>query len=56
MMEKLVYGAQVIAALEAQAFVEKDINKLIEVAKNLIPKNSIIYQLISDIQDWRRWQ
>ena len=48
-----IYGAQVIAALEAQAFVEKDINKLIEVAKNLIPKNSIIYQLISDIQDWR---
>ena len=48
-----IYGAQVIAALEAQAFVEKDINKLIEVAKNLIPKDSIIYQLISDIQDWR---
>ena len=48
-----IYGAQVIAALEAQAFVEKDINKLIEVAKNLIPKDSVIYKLISDIQDWR---
>ncbi len=48
-----IYGAQVIAALEAQAFVEKDINKLIEVAKNLIPKDSTIYKLISDIQDWR---
>jgi len=48
-----IYGAQVIAALESQAFVEKDINKLIEVAKNLIPKDSTIYKLISDIQDWR---
>ena len=48
-----VYGAQVIAALEAQAFIESDINKLIEVAKKLIPNNSTIYKLISDIQDWR---
>ena len=48
-----VYGAQVIAALEAQAFVESDINKLIEVAKKLIPNDSIIYKLICDIQDWR---
>ena len=48
-----IYGAQVIAALEAQAFVEKDINKLIDVAKYLIPRDSVIYKLISDIQDWR---
>ena len=48
-----IYGAKVIAAIESQAFVEKDINKLIEVAKNFIPKDSVIFQLISDIQDWR---
>ena len=48
-----IYGAQVIAALESQAFIEKDINKLIEVAKTFIPKDSIIYKSISDIQEWR---
>ncbi|MEZ4661820.1 MAG: ADP-ribosylglycohydrolase family protein [Caldilineaceae bacterium] len=47
-----IYGAQVIAAMEAQAFVESDINKLIDTAVRFIPKDSIIYRLISDIRDW----
>ncbi|MDC0195172.1 ADP-ribosylglycohydrolase family protein [Alphaproteobacteria bacterium] len=33
-----IFGAQVIAALESQAFIERDINKLIEIAKTFIPK------------------
>jgi ADP-ribosylglycohydrolase len=46
-----VYGAQVIAALEAQAFIENDLNKLIDTAVSFIPKDSIIYRLIEDIRD-----
>ncbi len=47
-----VYGAQVVAAMEAYAFIEKDIKKIIEDSKKFVPNDSIIYKLISDIQDW----
>tara|TARA_B110000263_G_scaffold116789_1_gene101826 strand:+ start:527 stop:2653 length:2127 start_codon:yes stop_codon:yes gene_type:complete len=47
-----IYGAQVVAAMEAQAFVESDLNKLIDVAIGFIPKDSIIYRVISDIREW----
>lgn len=47
-----IYGAQVVAAIEAQAFIEPDINKLIDTATALIPKESLIYRLITDIRDW----
>src|ERR671939_1513980 len=41
-----IYGAQVVAAMEAQAFVEPDINKLIDTAVALIPKDSLIRRMI----------
>jgi ADP-ribosylglycohydrolase len=47
-----IYGAQVLAAMEAQAFVENDINKLIDVGISVIPKDSIIYHMISEIREW----
>ena len=47
-----IYGAQVIAALIAQAFIESDLDKLLDTAIALIPANSIIYRLISDVRDW----
>ena len=47
-----IYGAQVIAALIAQAFVESDLDKLINTAISFIPANSIIYRLIADLRDW----
>jgi ADP-ribosylglycohydrolase len=47
-----VYGAQVIAAIESLAFIEKDIKKIIEESKRFIPQDSTIHKLISDIQDW----
>lgn len=56
-----IYGAQVIAALEAQAFVEQDLCKLLDTAVAFIPKESIIYRLIADLRelrgrepDWRK--
>lgn len=48
-----IYGAQIIAALEAQAFVESDLAKLLDVAVGFIPKDSAIYRLIADIREWR---
>jgi len=47
-----VYGAQVVAALVAQAFVESDLDKLIDTAISLIPPDSLIYRLIADIRNW----
>ena len=34
------------------AFIEKDTKKIIEHCKRYIPKDSTIFKLISDIQDW----
>jgi len=47
-----IYGAQVIAAMEAQAFVERDLNRLLDTAVRFIPKDSVIYRLIHDVRAW----
>ena len=47
-----IYGAQVIAALIAQAFVESDLHSLLDTATSLIPSDSLIQRLIADIRDW----
>ena len=47
-----IYGAQCLAAMEAQAFVESDINKLIDTGLSVIPNDSVIYAMINDIREW----
>jgi ADP-ribosylglycohydrolase len=47
-----IYGAQVLAVMEAQAFVESDIDKLIDTAVTFIPRDSVIYRMIADIREW----
>jgi len=47
-----IYGAQVLAAMESQAFVESDINVLIDTGISVIPTDSIIYYMINDIREW----
>ena len=47
-----IYGAQVVAAMEAQAYVEHDLNVLLDTATRLIPKDSIIYAMIDEIREW----
>lgn len=47
-----IYGAQVIAAMEAQAFVESDIDRLLDTAVSLIPQDSLTYRMIADIRNW----
>jgi ADP-ribosylglycohydrolase len=48
-----VYGAQVVAAMEALAFVEPEVNRLIDTAVSFIPGDSVIYRMIGDIREWR---
>lgn len=47
-----IYGAQVIAAMEAQAFVESDSNRLLDIAVTFIPADSTIARLINDVREW----
>jgi len=47
-----IYGAQVIAAMEAQAFVESDPQRLLETALRLIPAETLIARVIHDIRAW----
>jgi ADP-ribosylglycohydrolase len=47
-----IYGAQVIAAMEAQAFVERNLDELLDTATELIPNTSLIYALINDLRTW----
>ena len=47
-----VYGAQILAAMEAAAFVESDTNKLIDIGIAQIPGNSVLYRMIGDIRGW----
>ncbi|MDQ2652237.1 MAG: ADP-ribosylglycohydrolase family protein, partial [Chloroflexota bacterium] len=47
-----IYGAQVIAAMLAQAFVESDLNALLETAVSSIPEDSTIARVIRDVRAW----
>lgn len=48
-----IYGAQVIAAMEAQGFVERDLGRLLDIAVGLIPRDCTIRRLIDDLREWR---
>lgn len=47
-----IFGAQVVAAMEAQAFVESDLDTLIDTGVSFIPKDSTIARLIHDVREW----
>jgi hypothetical protein len=47
-----VYAAQALAAMEAQAFVEPDIDRLIDTGMTMIPESSRIFQMIADVRQW----
>ncbi len=47
-----IYGAQVVAALVAGAFVEADMNKLIDGALSQIPADSITFRMIERVRGW----
>ena len=47
-----IYGAQMLAAMEAQAFVEADIDRLLDTGLSFIPQDSLIARMIGDIRTW----
>jgi ADP-ribosylglycohydrolase len=47
-----ILGAQIIAAMVAQAFVEPDIDRLLDKALTFIPADSITARLIADLRAW----
>ena len=47
-----LHAAQVIAAMEALAFVEPEIDRLLDVAVSLIPTDSVIARMIADLRAW----
>ena len=49
-----LYGAMCLAAMEAQAFVERDINCLLDTGVSVIPQDSIIYRMIADLREWHK--
>jgi len=55
-----IYGAQVLAAMEAEAYVESSIDRLIDTGVSFIPKHSVIYRMITDLRNWhaadKDWQ
>ncbi len=50
--QEAVYAAQVVAAMEALAFVEPNIDRLLDTGVSFIPNSSIIYRLIHDLREW----
>jgi hypothetical protein len=48
-----IHGAQVLAAMEAQAFVEADLQALLDTGLSVIPRDSLIARMIDDIREWR---
>src|SRR5262245_41942469 len=49
-----IYGAQVVAAMVAQAFVESSLDRLLDTAVSLIPADSTIARVIADVRQWHR--
>jgi ADP-ribosylglycohydrolase len=47
-----VYAARLVAAMEAQAFVEKRLDQLLETGLSNVPTDSLINRLVNDIRDW----
>jgi ADP-ribosylglycohydrolase len=47
-----IHGAQVVAAMVAAAFVEKHMNKLLNIGVSVIPRDSLIARVHRDVRNW----
>lgn len=47
-----IYGAQVVAAMVAEAFVESEIDRLLDTGVSVIPPDCEVRKLIDDIREW----
>jgi len=49
-----IYAAHLLAAMEAQAFIEARIDHLIETGLSYLPPDCLITRLVGDVLDWHR--
>ncbi len=49
-----IYGAQVVAALVAQGYVEDDMDALLDTAVAQVPADSTVARMIADVRGWAR--
>jgi ADP-ribosylglycohydrolase len=49
-----VYASQLLAAMEAEAFVEPGIDQLIETGLKYLPADCLVTRLVKDVRDWHR--
>jgi ADP-ribosylglycohydrolase len=49
-----ICAAQLVAAMEAQAFVDPRIDQLIETGLSYLPRDCLITRLVNDVRNWRR--
>jgi len=49
-----VYGAQVVAAMVSAAFVESDMEKLLDLGVSFVPKDSLIARVHRDVRAWKK--
>jgi len=49
-----VYASQLLAAMEAQAFVEPGIDQLIETGLKYLPADCLVARLVNDVRNWQR--
>jgi ADP-ribosylglycohydrolase len=49
-----IYAAQLLAAMEAQAFVEPSIDQLIEAGLGYLPADCLVRRLVDDVRNWHR--
>ena len=47
-----VHAAKLLAAMEAQAFVDDDVQKLLQVGLSFVPKDSLIRRVVEDVRNW----
>jgi ADP-ribosylglycohydrolase len=47
-----VHAAKLLAAMEAQAFVERDVQKLLDVGLGFVPKDALIRRVVEDVREW----
>jgi len=47
-----VHAAKLLAAMEAQAFVEDDVQRLLQVGLGFVSKESLIRRVVEDVRDW----
>ena len=47
-----LHAARVVAAMVAQAFVERNVDKLLDAAVSLIPADALIRRVIDDVREW----